>query len=583
MAFAVSNDVLPQPSSPSAGASAADAKGYLLIAQKGLSLVRRVPLQGGHLIIGRNPSAQVVLDHSTVSRSHAELVFDPFGRWWVHDLGSTNGTHVNGTPIKERVLSPGDILEVGEFTLRLDLPLSRARMDSGYPLEAKSKLADGALGDEHDITRITVTPRAASSPQISAAHLSTVMQLGRRLMAIEQPALRLRTLCEFVTGDGFVAELASAIRMRAPTDAKMLSGPHSRSTAATLHLSRSVLETIWDTREPVLASGEPLLDVGVRRLSMAGALRQVAVIACPIRNESDELDLLYVEVPPTYGTLEWLTLMTLATEAYQQAELAWQVRRHVQAHAVIERELEMARQIQQALVPRINGLNGLELVVGFEPCRWVGGDYVDALTMPDGRMLLAVADVCGKGLQAALVASSLHTMVRMSVDVESSAVRLMDRLNHYLSSYLPAQSFVTMACVALDPATGALECVNAGHPPPVIVGTDGQIRRLQSEANVALGMSEAAMTVDRGHLGADELLVMYTDGLTDGVSFGDPQQGDELGRELLGVLASYYQAPLRTVHRAIVQLVSKQRGSHLAVDDLAFLIARRPAPGRQGG
>ncbi|HQK17992.1 MAG TPA: FHA domain-containing protein [Polyangiaceae bacterium] len=84
-----------------------DVKGFLEISRVGIPGVQRQTLSGSHLILGRNPQAQIVLDHTTVSRSHAELVFDPFGRWWVHDLRSTNGTYVNGSLVEERMLNPG--------------------------------------------------------------------------------------------------------------------------------------------------------------------------------------------------------------------------------------------------------------------------------------------------------------------------------------------------------------------------------------------------------------------------------------------------------------------------------------------
>ena len=120
------------------------------------------------------------------------------------------------------------------------------------------------------------------------------------------------------------------------------------------------------------------------------------------------------------------------------SEEAWAARRHAQAHAAIERELLTARQIQTGLVPKKAKLDfkGLDVCVDFQPCKWVGGDYVDALPMPDGRVLFTVADVCGKGLQAALVTSSLHTMVRASVDVQPSLSALVERVNRHLCDCL---------------------------------------------------------------------------------------------------------------------------------------------------
>jgi serine phosphatase RsbU (regulator of sigma subunit) len=549
-------------------------KGYLEITRRGEPGVRRVPLSDSHLIVGRNPAAQIVLDHSTVSRGHAELVFDPFGRWWVHDLGSTNGTHVNGLQVQERVLSPGDIIDVGDFSLRLHVYTPRSNMDSGFPFPMPRTEVE-----DDDATMISVLPRSAQAPQINASHLSRVMALGRRLMAIDDPLMRLRILCDFVVGDGFPAESATMIRLREGCAPKILSGPFFRDNDAIRrppYFSHSVLTTVWETREPVLASNAPSAGAGIRRLSMVGALRQLVVVACPVDTEQSKMDALYVEFPSKYGTVEWLTLVAFAAEAFQQSELAWEVRKHAQAHAFVERELEMARQIQEGLVPKSLRFLGLDVAVGFQPCRWVGGDYVDAVLMPDGRVLLAVADVCGKGLQAALVASSLHTMVRVTADNGGSVHQLMDRLNNYLCNYLPEHSFVTMICIAIDPRTGEVECLNAGHPPAFIVASDG-VHQLQSEANIALGMMPTNLVAERSFLAEGEVLCLYTDGLSDRTGVDQEMLGtDRLADGFSSIVCESPHAPVEELCARLTQMLDNFSGSQLAADDSAFLVARRP-------
>src|SRR5690349_12388476 len=78
----------------------------------------RLNVAGQNLIIGRR-DAQISLDSATISRRHAELVKDPFGRWWIRDLGSRNGTHVNGTRVVETTVKPGDLIQIGDFSLTL--------------------------------------------------------------------------------------------------------------------------------------------------------------------------------------------------------------------------------------------------------------------------------------------------------------------------------------------------------------------------------------------------------------------------------------------------------------------------------
>src|SRR4051812_16104970 len=97
----------------------ADAQSLTLEISNDAGHVSRQAVSGQRLAIGRSAECQIRLDRTTVSRRHAELVCDPFQRWWIRDLGSRNGTQVNGDSVTERMINPGDVLTVGEFTLRI--------------------------------------------------------------------------------------------------------------------------------------------------------------------------------------------------------------------------------------------------------------------------------------------------------------------------------------------------------------------------------------------------------------------------------------------------------------------------------
>ncbi|MCL2824631.1 MAG: SpoIIE family protein phosphatase [Polyangiaceae bacterium] len=564
-------------------------KGYVEITRSGVAGTQRHTLDGSHLIVGRNPQAQIVLDHTTVSRSHAELVFDPFGRWWVHDLRSTNGTYVNGTPVEERLLNPGDVIGIGDFTLRIHIPGVRGPRERSASQVPISHDVGPPLTSDDDATLITVLPQIVESPQINASHLTTVMALGRKLMSVEDPAMRLRTLCEFVVGSDFPGDSAVTIRMRDGKPTKVISGPFLRDRATSIpgrQVSIGVLKSLWETREPVLGSNglfaTQFANQGIRKIAVPHALRELAVVACPLDIEDNKIDVLYVEFPPSYGSAEWLTVVALAAEAFQQAELVWDMRRHVRQSAFVERDLQMARQIQDGLVPRELHIEGLDVAIGFEPCRWVGGDYVDAVPMPDGRVLLAIADVCGKGLQAALVASSLHTMVHATIDAGGTMSQLMDSCNNYLCSYLPEHSFVTMMLIAVQTATGEIEVINAGHPPAFAVNTDGRIRHLQSEQNVALGMMDShtmdiRMEIERTVLDPDEVVMLYSDGLTELEDENQVPLGEaRLSAEVVDIVRREPRATVEQYRERVIQRLKSYRGSKLAADDSTFLVARRP-------
>jgi serine phosphatase RsbU (regulator of sigma subunit) len=543
-------------------------KGYLEIRLNGGAVSRRV-LTESHVVIGRIPGVQLLLDHHTVSRRHAEMFCDPFGRWWIRDLGSTNGTIVNDESVLERVLQPSDRIAIGDFMISFFLdPQPDTRANRGpLPIEDDKPTAIRTLLD-------------FDPPRIAAEHLRTLLEFSRRLIGVEGADERLDALCQLMIRSDFHGTLAVALRLKDGVST-MISRPYRPGPVVETgqpYLSRRVLATVRETREAVLAGNlvsHPGSGASVE-LTMSRDVMELWVIACPLRCADDEIDLLYVTLPPDCGSVEWLSLFALAAEVFQQSEAAWAARRHAQAHAAIERELETARQIQRALLPRRLDFSDLDVSVGFEPCKWVGGDYVDAVPMADGRVLLAVADVCGKGLQAALVTSSLHTMVRATADGNASLPELMERLNRHLCEWLPTHSFVTMVAAALDPRTGAIECVNAGHPPVLIVDRDGEVRHLQSAVNPALGVAAATMEAERGLLLLGDVLAMYTDGLTELRDASKEMLGQERLAQGFGqICAALPGAGSAEIAAGLTRMLEEFRGDQLPEDDRAFLLARR--------
>ena len=416
------------------------------------------------------------------------------------------------------------------------------------------------------------------------------MELSRKLLNQEDAATRRSYLCELMISESFHCATAMVMSLRGEEPVAILSGPHSVPNAAPAgalpYIRRDVLAQVAETSEAAVGSergsaSQPPPAAGWQRPpSLAPPAPDgapvLSAIASPLGREGDLVTVLYVNLPPRYGNAEWLALIALACEVFQQAETAWTARRHAQEHAAIERELETARQIQQALVPTSLAYEGLELAVGFAPCKWVGGDYVGAVQATDGRVLVAVADVCGKGLQPALVTFSVHTMLSALADSGRSVADLMDRLNQHLCEYMPEDSFVTMVCISIDPKTGTVECVNAGHPPPLVFPADGTPRFLQSAMNPALGVGRFEMKAQRSMLRDGDLLFLYTDGLTElrdpsRVMLGEANLAENVG----SIYRKGAQGSLRDVGNEVTTMLDAYRGGELPEDDRAFLLARR--------
>src|SRR5262249_52895420 len=259
---------------------------FLEIRPEGAGSTRRM-LTESPLIIGRVPGVGLHLDHHTVSRRHAEMVCDPFGRWWIRDLGSTNGTTIGPEAIAgERVLSPGDVPGIGDYSLTFVVE----------PAAEVRETFDIGLGDDD---KPTVIRRLfdLEPPRIAAAHLRTLLELSKNLASLSDPAERRDALCALIVRDDFHAANAVVIRVEGRRRYRPLSRVHrvgqERPAPSTppgggserqLYISRRVLDMLHDSREPVLASNVATRFEGTTNsidMSMARDLSELWVLAVP--------------------------------------------------------------------------------------------------------------------------------------------------------------------------------------------------------------------------------------------------------------------------------------------------------------
>jgi len=179
-------------------------------------------------------------------------------------------------------------------------------------------------------------------------------------------------------------------------------------------------------------------------------------------------------------------------------------------------ELEVAREIQLAMLPAgTYRAFDIEICGVTRPANTVGGDFYDVLPLPDGRVILALGDVAGKGSPAALLMALLLAVLRTLVDERLEPKPLIERLNAQIVRHSPSSRFITFFYAVYTPATGSLAYVNAGQNPPLIRRRDGRYERLTA-TGVALGMFDRA-TYDtlETRIEPGEMLIMYSDGITE--------------------------------------------------------------------
>jgi serine phosphatase RsbU (regulator of sigma subunit) len=238
-------------------------------------------------------------------------------------------------------------------------------------------------------------------------------------------------------------------------------------------------------------------------------------------------------------------------------------------------ELEVAREIQLAMLPKgTYRADDIEICGMTRPANTVGGDFYDVLPLPDGRIIVTLGDVAGKGSPAALLMALLLAVLRTLVDEELPPPALVERLNVQICRHSPSSRFITLFYAVYSPVTGVLTYVNAGQNPPMIRRLDGRYERLGS-TGVALGMFDHSTfnSVDSS-LAPGEMLVMYSDGITEAE---DPagRPFEESGLEL--VVERYAQEEPAEIGVQVLKAVELHARASRFIDDLTILLLKRHA------
>jgi sigma-B regulation protein RsbU (phosphoserine phosphatase) len=239
----------------------------------------------------------------------------------------------------------------------------------------------------------------------------------------------------------------------------------------------------------------------------------------------------------------------------------------------LKNDLEIAREIQQAMLPSgLYSAPGVETVGISRPANTVGGDFYDILPLDDGRLVIAVGDVSGKGSPAALLMALLLAMMRTLVDEKLEPAELITRLNVQVCRHAPGSRFITLFYAVYDPPTGEMTYVSAGHMPPLLLRASGEWDRL-TDGGIALGMFEQSTYKTRQLvIQPDELVAIYSDGVTEAEN-ASGRPFDENGLE--STLTANSALPLSALGAAVVRAVEQHSVDTRLADDLTILLLRR--------
>lgn len=521
--------------------------------------------------IGRSSKSEIQIADGTVSKEHAEIVRRGED-WLVRDLGSRNGTRVNGQEAGEpTTLRAGDLLEVGHVTLRVE----------SEGAEAVTMLhAAGGLSSSIKMRVADVLQRGPTATG-DQGHLVHLLAEAGQLLVLPRP---LRETCEEILRlvDKAVPanRLVVLIREKADADPVQVAARRGRgakgagvSASEPLALSRTILQMVLGENTAVItrdAASDP------RFMAQQSVIAQAihSAMAVPLYDNERVLGLLYVDSTSplvTYGSEE-LELLTLLANMAAVKITNGRLLEAEQARQRMAQELATATRIQQALLPTPPAdLPGWRWNARIETCYEVGGDLYDFHRREDGALVFLVGDISGKGMGAALLMSSVLASARVLYDDCADPLTFVRRLNGVVYRTSDARSFVTLFVGYLDPGTGVMRYVNAGHPEPHIVC--GDVLRTLEATGIPVGMlPEFPYTMGTITLAPGETLALFSDGIP------EAQRGEEfydMDRLAVDFKALANESDLERLGDGLIARIDEfMAGSH-RTDDVTLVLARR--------
>ena len=532
-----------------------------------------VELRKDALTLGRATDNRLPYpDDPALSRYH--LCLDPLdGGWQVRDCGSRNGTVVNSTTLTApHRLHPGDRIYAGHLTIDV-----HDSQDQGTERVVRF-IPQDAAEPKRGATIITsldeVLGQARKADRGRADSSLTSTRAVRALIRAGQELAGHRPLDELF---GVILDLALAA-----VDARrgvILTDENGNlviraSRGEGFSISTRLRDQILHERSALLIK-DAQLDSALRNQQSIIAQRVRSIVAAPLQTDDRVIGLIYVDNgttfrPFSHEDLDLLTVMAnVAAIRIEHARLA----AVEQQEKVTQSELAQAGEIQQSLLPsEAPRVRGYELA-GFNlPCRAVGGDYYDFLSYSDGRLGVLIADVCGKGLGAALMMSSLQARVQMLVEARPDCAGALTALNRNLAPRFPIGRFITAFYALLDGDTGALQYANAGHNYPLVLRQTGDVEWVR-EGALVLGLCDGIQYENhRLTLNPGDLLVLYSDGVTEALS----PQGEQLGeKRLADFLAENCADNCSRLTEKLVSYVRGWCGSPALADDFTIVLVRR--------
>ncbi|MDX2030168.1 MAG: SpoIIE family protein phosphatase [Blastocatellia bacterium] len=570
-------------------------------------IVRATPAHGDSIVelnrqrttIGRSARNDLCIEDPFTSRLHAE-VRKRGDTFWIGDLGSANGTLLNAARLTEPVqLRDRDIIRIGEteieFSERADTAPARGRTSIlvsdhlGQQAPEATIVAGARNSAANLLSSLEVSHKTQLSPlpgKLTIPQDDTLAVISRVSLTLLSPLSLDDTLIQVLecVFEAIAADRGYVMLLESPEETPdaepelvckaLKTRGRATPTTGEVEISRSITEQVLKQGVSVLTSDaqqDPRFQE--RQSIVLGGFR--SVMAVPLAVAGRVSGMIYVDSPFHTNRfverdLQLLTLIAgvaaIRIENVRLLDVQQEQKR-------LANELAVASEIQLRLHPESSpNIPGYDLVGVSFPCYEVGGDYYDFIAKRDGRHVIALGDVSGKGTGAALLMSSVHAAVRAHTTTRLSACEVVSEINQYIYDNTPANRYVTLFYSELDPRTHQLTYINGGHNPPLLVRATGEVTALDI-GGFPVGITpfcdyrEGFVTIEPG-----DVLVIYSDGASESQN----EAGDEFGEgRLIEVVQKNRGRSAAGIRDRIDEALTKFVGRAKMVDDLTLVILKR--------
>jgi sigma-B regulation protein RsbU (phosphoserine phosphatase) len=560
------------------------------------------PVKSGDSL-GRDPANEITIPAPGISRKHVQFVVE-HGETWIVDLGSVNGTFVNGEKVTRHKLAEGDTIALSEVQLRFartDAPSPTKRFGSRRPappteplsvLKARSLLAEAESeqGEPEEAYSFDATGSVATAMDLRLGPAEQIASLQKRLTLMFEVSQALAVARDRDELFGKIVEKLFAVFPHAE-HGYVLVGPSFEQLQPALvrdrsggsstkrpSISRTIAKKVFEQRRAIICQNAAS-DARFAQAQSIMALDLSSFMVAPLIYRDEVFGFIQLDSKRRFEKEDLNLLAGLAASAatfVKTLKLIDRVAKEVKEREEIQSELRIASRIQAGLLPKNEpAVPWLEIAARMKTAKEVGGDYYDYVETPSGEVYVAIGDVSGKGVPAGLVMVMARSILHSLLDGRASLRTVAVETNRLLKKDLKPGMFLSLLLAWCDSKTKTLHLAGCGHDRPLVFrARTGKVERLELGGTVLGVVADNTKQVAENvvQLEKGDQVLLFTDGVTEALDAASKPFG--LARLEQTLAAHGREAPPALLEHIQAQLAAHARGRDQH-DDITLIALRR--------